>query len=615
LLGLCLQQLPVKDRLQAGLACSTWQTAADAATDSIVLNSTDRLNSTDSAGLQALHRWLQRRGHNVFSVQLKLAYDTLLQQLPCAKLRDVHLEGGIVAWPLLPPTAASQLTRLVLQGVRACSRAEQPVGDITPSAEAAQQLVKGISSLTSLQHLVIDVCGLCAMGCAAACQALQTLHGLTHLELQQMGSALQGPQQHLSHLKNLQVLSLSFAGGEHCPAGLQHLQRLSRLSFLGRVSITQAHSSSIGRLTGLRDLTLKDCEVEAGALSDVTALQHACLQGVTWRSAAALEQWLAQQRHLTRLEGGLSYEPADIFAAVTASTTLQELDLSSSYLASAAWQHMFPAGRQLLHLHTLWLGWSGYNIAVAGAAEVASLVQCCPALRSLQACHVLPVEPSLSRLQHLTCLHALQAQGAAQALSLGSLTLLRQLKLSNNHAGQAKKWKRQDLQPLLQLPHLTNLSIIACLPAFTVSDSAAAVLKQLPGLVSLTAGMELSEAQLRGLTALTNLTYLEVWCNQLGVLMEDRLLAAGRRVGPCISFEDKVSLLCIFAIAILPAVAPCVLEGHMGGHRWTCAGYAVLSLLSHSLRCSTLKGYSLLGSILLCCLQACLHAHQSRQHV
>jgi hypothetical protein len=134
---------------------------------------------------------------------------------------------------------------------------------------------------------------------------------------------------------------------------------------------------------------------------------------------------------------------------------------------------------------------------------MASLVQCCPALRSLQCEHVLPVEPSLSRLQHLTCLHALQAQGAAQALSLGSLTGLRQLKLSNEALGQAKNWETQDLQPLLQLPHLTNLSIACAFQplALTVSDFAAAVLKQLSGLVRLSADIQLSEAQLRGLTA------------------------------------------------------------------------------------------------------------------
>jgi hypothetical protein len=292
------------------------------------------LTRADSAGLIALHSWLQRRGHNVVSVQLKILYQAVLQQLPCAKLQEVRLEGGIVVWPFLPPTAASHLTRLVLQDVQAYSRDQQPVVRITTPAEAAQQLVKHISSLTSLQHLVINVRRLCAMGRAAACQALQTLHGLTHLELQHVGSALQGPQQHLSHLTNLQVLSLSFAAGEHRPDGLQHLQRLSRVSFLGPGSITQAHSSSIGHLTALRDLTLHICEfeagdltlhnchVEAGALSDVTALQRACLRGVAWRSAAGFQQWLAHQRHLTSLEGELRPEPADMFAAVTASTIL-----------------------------------------------------------------------------------------------------------------------------------------------------------------------------------------------------------------------------------------------------------------------------------------------------
>mgnify|MGYP001807502052 CR=1 FL=1 len=43
--------------------------------------------------------------------------------------------------------------------------------------------------------------------------------------------------------------------------------------------------------------------------------------------------------------------PPAVFAVLTESSKLQRLDISCCVLPVGAWQHMFPAGRQLSHLH------------------------------------------------------------------------------------------------------------------------------------------------------------------------------------------------------------------------------------------------------------------------
>ena len=77
-------------------------------------------------------------------------------------------------------------------------------------------------------------------------------------------------------------------------------------------------------------------------LQDLQQLTHLTLRGVLrkgWGTTDSAEP------------------PATAYAALTASSKLQHLDISSSKLPAGVWQHVFPPSRQLPHLHILDLGW------------------------------------------------------------------------------------------------------------------------------------------------------------------------------------------------------------------------------------------------------------------
>jgi hypothetical protein len=106
--------------------------------------------------------------------------------------------------------------------------------------------------------------------------------------------------------------------------------------------------------------------MEAGALTRKTGLQHLELHRVGWfpDDATGVGELLSQlqdMQQLTRLvlpeslyfAGG---SPPAAYAALTAGSKLQRLDIRYCTLPAGAWQHIFPAGRQLLHLQMLDLG-------------------------------------------------------------------------------------------------------------------------------------------------------------------------------------------------------------------------------------------------------------------
>ena len=81
--------------------------------------------------------------------------------------------------------------------------------------------------------------------------------------------------------------------------------------------------------------------------------------------------------------------PAAAYSALTASSKLQHLSLSSCTLPAGVWQHVFAAGRQLPHL--TYLGTFGVtqpdgdNVRgrpLAGP-EGSLLASCCPKLQSV----------------------------------------------------------------------------------------------------------------------------------------------------------------------------------------------------------------------------------------
>jgi hypothetical protein len=163
-------------------------------------------------------------------------------------------------------------------------------------------------------------------------------------------------------------------------------------------------------------------------------------------------------------EGSL---PATAFAAITASSQLQEIDISGNVLPAGVWQHLFPAGRRLPHLTCLEM--SDVQVPSAGAAsapEGSRLVSCCPGLRSLDLRDLYHSVPLLGPLQRLSGLHTLRINvdivinivvepTAAQGFIEGvcQLTGLRELDVSVfNMAGK--------LLQLTQLRQLTALILV-----------------------------------------------------------------------------------------------------------------------------------------------------------
>jgi hypothetical protein len=93
---------------------------------------------------------------------------------------------------------------------------------------------------------------------------------------------------------------------------------------------------------------------------------------------------------------------------LTASSKLQHLNLAFCTLPASAWQHMFPAARQLPHLEFLKVG----HIKQPGgsyvpAPEGSRLVSCCPGLQSLHMEDLQYNAERLAPLSGLSLLHTL----------------------------------------------------------------------------------------------------------------------------------------------------------------------------------------------------------------
>jgi hypothetical protein len=138
---------------------------------------------------------------------------------------------------------------------------------------------------------------------------------------------------------------------------------------------------------------------------------------------------MPQLTHLTL--GGLlpaCLAPAADYAALTASSDLQQLDLTKSTLPAAAWQHVFPDSKRLpLRELTMPIS-AGYDNDAAEshitAADVSSIVSCCPKLRvfaiDMQRDRGLPY--GVGKLPHTAeVLVPLRALSGLQTLKVGSV--------------------------------------------------------------------------------------------------------------------------------------------------------------------------------------------------
>jgi hypothetical protein len=103
--------------------------------------------------------------------------------------------------------------------------------------------------------------------------------------------------------------------------------------------------------------------------------------------------------------------PAAAYAALTASSKLQHLDISYCALPAGMWQHMFPTGRQLSDLHSVvvgGVGGGGLPSTVSPAPEGSRLVSGCPGLQSLQMGVLQGSVELLAPLTGLSGLHTLR---------------------------------------------------------------------------------------------------------------------------------------------------------------------------------------------------------------
>jgi hypothetical protein len=171
-------------------------------------------------------------------------------------------------------------------------------------------------------------------------------------------------------------------------------------------------------------------------------------------------QPMQQLTHLklhSSLQVAGSHAPVSTYAALTASSKLQHLDISSCTLPAGVWQHLFPT-TQLSSLRAFDV--TGTRQPTGGFAEApegSRLVSCCPSLRSLEmvslrcsAALLVPLQ-GLSGLQTLHCQWDEATAGVVHAVC--QLTGLRELVVW----GSVRVKKEGSLLQLTQLQQLTML--------------------------------------------------------------------------------------------------------------------------------------------------------------
>jgi hypothetical protein len=277
--------------------------------------------------------------------------------------------------------------------------------------------------------------------------------------------------QQLTHL-NLGVLELkgsrtsSSNSRRNDSHVLQPLQALTNLAVL-RLSPGQHAALDSDMLAGAGNLTRLEIsgavKLGPGALASLTQLQNlsASIHNSGVIEIGRLLSELPQLLQLTNLGcnldvGDAGSTPAAAFSALTASSELRIPHVSNCKLPTDVWQHVFPAGRQLLHLRSLNVSkvkqpQGGASLAPEGTC----LVGCCPGLRSL---NMMQLQYSAERLAPLQNLSGLRKLKLASTQDEGfeavcQLTRLRELYLQvpSNLEGL--------LFPLAQLKQLTRLDI------------------------------------------------------------------------------------------------------------------------------------------------------------
>jgi hypothetical protein len=247
--------------------------------------------------------------------------------------------------------------------------------------------------------------------------------------------------QGLPQLTYLELAGMQLIGPDRISPALQPLQALTRLADLRLAFLDCTVNADVLSQAGhLTRLVVEGAALEPGALAGKTNLKHLHLSSckVQYGNAALVTQMLShlqvmqQLKHLhladTLPDSWDNIPPAAAYSALTASSTLQHLDISGCRLsARVVWCHVFPAGRQLPQLQEL-------NIARAGHRQLAPagscLVSCCPGLQVLDLRGLNDCAQVLSHLRGLSGLHTLRLarDAVSSATDLEALCQLTDLK-------------------------------------------------------------------------------------------------------------------------------------------------------------------------------------------
>jgi hypothetical protein len=200
----------------------------------------------------------------------------------------------------------------------------------------------------------------------------------------------------------LRNLKASYTSDRITGSKLSALQQLTSLQLRGSHGFRELHFDPAGLANKgqLRRLQMDCCDL-AGENAGVAALLSQLQQMKQLTHLALRKCWLLW-RHPNS-------PPAAAYAALTASSALQHLDVSDNTMPQGVWQHVLPAGRQLPQLRVLHashescgtLGWWTH-------ADTARLASCCPNLQAfkMHTPHPLAADvlPPLHSLQQLTAL-------------------------------------------------------------------------------------------------------------------------------------------------------------------------------------------------------------------
>jgi hypothetical protein len=395
-LKLVLQHVPVRERLTSCCLVNRRLHAAASAITTLYPSWGVFLGAEERA--KGLMKWLPLYGQHLTRLQLH-KFPLIIKQLPCPNLLELDLNHCDVQ--LSPARGKTG----VIQCCPKLTQLELGVLNITDSPEGT--VLDSLSSLVHLQDLAVyPAVDPYAIGGPYAIRDLSkaTLPSLEHLTSLYVNYLSVENLYQLSALTGLQKLYLAVdipVGPLSCPG----------LVFPASLTAIYLRSTVEGGLlsllpAGLQFLHILECGVEGPAEGPGSFLSS-----------------ISRVQHLMRLQlhmDGFAWPPAaPAYSALTPSSTLVELELCDPGLPAGIWQHMFPPTRQLPHLTSLIVGsmWFAQDpLSAWGAADISSLVSCCPNLR--EGLHML-VQPGLhvSELHKLTALARLDLMYSSDPIS------------------------------------------------------------------------------------------------------------------------------------------------------------------------------------------------------